>query len=52
MRPRPLPRLYVLFYAAYPAIEPDIRLPFWVCLVAERRRAVTSHLFLKNNLKV
>jgi len=34
-----------MFYAAYLAIELDIRLPFWVCLVAEWRRAVTSHLF-------
>ena len=36
--------LYVLVYAAYLAIEPDIRLPFGVCLVSGWRRA--CHLTL------
>ena len=33
------PYVYMLFYAAYLAIEPVTRLPFWVCSVVEWRRA-------------
>ena len=33
------PYVHMLFYAAYLAIEPVTRLPFWVCSVVEWRRA-------------